>query len=93
MVTIADALKDAIAKYESARLAFDEITTVITRRIRDRQQPTEAELRKEDETRANVVLTRRNVQTWFAIHAHYSVDTDEMPLEDNSPAIEAMISL
>ena len=78
MVTIADALKDAISKYESARAAFDEITALITGHIRDGRQPAEAELRREDEARANVVLARRSVQTWFAIQTHYSVDSDEM---------------
>jgi hypothetical protein len=78
MVTIADALKDAISKYELARAAFDEITAVITERIRAGQQPTEAELRKEDDMRTNVVLARRSVQTWFAIQTHYSLDPDEI---------------
>ena len=78
MVTIDDALKDAISKYDSARVAFDEITAVITERIRVGQQPTVAELRKEDDLRANVVVARRSVQTWFAIQAHYSPDPDEI---------------
>jgi hypothetical protein len=78
MVTIDDALKDAISKYDSARLAFDEITAVITERIRVGQQPTVAELRKEDDLRGNVVVARRSVQTWFAIQAHYSTDPDEI---------------
>jgi hypothetical protein len=78
MVTIADALKDAISKYDSARVAFDEITAVITEHIRVGQQPTVAELRREDELRANVVLARRSVQTWFAIQAHYSLDPDDI---------------
>ncbi len=78
MVTITAALKDALSKYESARAAFDEITAVITERIREGQQPAEAELRREDEARANVVLARRSVQTWFAIQAHYSADPEEM---------------
>jgi len=77
MVTIDDALKDAISKYDSARVAFDEITAVITERIRVGQQPTVAELRKEDDLRASVVVARRSVQTWFAIQAHYSPDPDE----------------
>ena len=77
MVTISDALKDAISKYDSARAAFDEIAAVITGRIRAGQQPTIAELRKEDDMHAKVVLARRSVQTWFAIQTHYSLDPDE----------------
>ena len=78
MVTIAEALKDAISKYESARAALDEIAAEITERIRAGQQPTVAELRKEDEMHANVVLALRSVQTWFAIQTHYSPDPDEI---------------
>jgi hypothetical protein len=78
MVTIADALRDAISKYELARAAFDEITAVITERIRAGQQPTTAELRSEDELRARVVIARRSAQTWFAIQTHYAPDEDEI---------------
>lgn len=77
MVTIDDALKDAISKYEAARAAFDEISAVITEHIRAGQQPTAAELRNEDSLRAKVVLARRSVQTWFAIQTHYSPDPDD----------------
>ena len=78
MVTIGDALKDAISKYESARVAFDEITAVITEHIRAGEQPTSAELCREDDLRASVVLARRSVQTWFAIQNHYSPDPDDL---------------
>ena len=78
MVTISDALKDAIAKYESARVAFDEITAVISGHIHAGEQPTAAELRKEQATRTDVLLARRSVQTWFAIQLHYSGGSDEV---------------
>jgi hypothetical protein len=77
MVTIGVALKDAISKYEAARAAFDEITGVISERIRAGQQPTASELRQEEETRAKVVRARCSVQTWFAIQTHYSPEPEE----------------
>jgi hypothetical protein len=77
MVTIDDALKDAISKYEAARAAFDEISAVITEHIRAGRQPTLAELRKENSLRERVVSARRSVQTWFAIQTHYSPDPDD----------------
>ena len=78
MVTISDALKDAIPRYEAARAAFDEITAVISGHIRAGEQPTSAELRKEQATRTDVLRARNSVQTWFAIQTHYSGGSDEV---------------